>query len=209
MCVSCRADNSQLDAKGFAVFGVVSHGFGVVQQFYSGYGEMCERPGPPQCDGHIAETTLYAEGNSYLNSDFPLLDYATLATVVDDPRGPMPLFPRSHRDFWHKRLGFFPSLLIAGAVLCAAGVLACVVVALRQRFRRKTGGGFSQLNGRSAGRGFVPPTSEVELGAVATGQAVVGSSTFAGAVPPSDNGQGWGAAQAVTSASSGGDDDET
>ena len=87
---------------------------------------------------------------------------------------------------------------------------ACVVVALRQRYRRKTGGGFSQLSGRSApGRGFVPPTSEVELSAVTSGQAAAGSTTFAGALPPSAHGQGWGAAQAVTSASSGGDEDDT
>jgi peptidyl-prolyl cis-trans isomerase A (cyclophilin A) len=63
-------DNSQLDAQGFPPVCEVTSGMEAVDQFYSGYGEA-----PNQ--GLIG-----AQGNAYLNSQFPRLDYIKKATIV-------------------------------------------------------------------------------------------------------------------------------
>ena len=63
-------DNSRLDAMGFSGFGHVIQGMDVVDKLYSGYGEQ-----PDQ--GQIA-----AEGNAYLNKEFPKLDSVEKATIV-------------------------------------------------------------------------------------------------------------------------------
>lgn len=63
-------DNSRLDSQRFAPFGKVISGMEIVDQIYSGYGEM-----PDQ--GQIE-----AEGNSYLEKDFPRLDYIKTARIV-------------------------------------------------------------------------------------------------------------------------------
>jgi peptidyl-prolyl cis-trans isomerase A (cyclophilin A) len=63
-------DNVNLDAQGFAPFGRVVDGMGVVDKIYSGYGE---RP-----DQGLIES----QGNAYLASQFPRLDSIAQATIV-------------------------------------------------------------------------------------------------------------------------------
>lgn len=65
------ADNSRLDADGFAPFGEVTQGMDLVDKFYSGYGS---RNVPDQ--GRIT-----AEGNAYLGKEYPKLDYIKKATI--------------------------------------------------------------------------------------------------------------------------------
>jgi peptidyl-prolyl cis-trans isomerase A (cyclophilin A) len=68
-------DNSNLDGMGFAPFGEVTSGMDVVDQIYNGYGEGAPRgKGPDQ-------GRLQAEGNTYLNKDFPKLDSIKTATI--------------------------------------------------------------------------------------------------------------------------------
>lgn len=70
-------DNSRLDGMRFAPIGEVTEGMGVVDQLYSGYGEGAPNgQGPDQ--GRIA-----TEGNSYLEKDFPQLDYIKSASLVE------------------------------------------------------------------------------------------------------------------------------
>lgn len=71
------ADNSYLDDSGFAPFGKVVEGFESVQKLYSGYGE-----GEPAGNGP-SQSKLYRRGNSYLEAEFPKLDYITTASIVD------------------------------------------------------------------------------------------------------------------------------
>ena len=73
-------DNSNLDAMGFAPFGVVTEGMAVVDSLYKGYGE-----GAPDGMGPDQERAS-AQGNEYLQHDFPKLDYVTKATVLTAPR---------------------------------------------------------------------------------------------------------------------------
>ena len=68
-------DNARLDQRGFAPFGAVVSGMDVVDQFYSEYGE-----GEPRGKGP-AQPRIEAEGNTYLDRDFPKLDYIKRATV--------------------------------------------------------------------------------------------------------------------------------
>ncbi len=71
-----RVDNTYLDRQ-FAPFGqVVGRGMDVVDALYADYGDGAPHgPGPGQ--GRI----LY-EGNAYLKSEFPKLDYIKRATIV-------------------------------------------------------------------------------------------------------------------------------
>jgi peptidyl-prolyl cis-trans isomerase A (cyclophilin A) len=69
------ADNRALDGQGFAPFGQVTSGMSVVKALYSGYGE-----GAPQGNGP-AQGRIQSEGNKYLISAFPKLDYIKKATV--------------------------------------------------------------------------------------------------------------------------------
>jgi peptidyl-prolyl cis-trans isomerase A (cyclophilin A) len=63
-------DNSVLDDSQFAPFGRVVSGMDVVDDIYSGYGEQ-----PNQ-------TAIQAEGNEYLNANFPDLGYVVEATII-------------------------------------------------------------------------------------------------------------------------------
>jgi peptidyl-prolyl cis-trans isomerase A (cyclophilin A) len=63
------ADNVSLDAMGFAPFGKVAEGMDVVQNLYAGYGQT------PQQD------LIQLQGNDYLQSQFPQLDYIKTARV--------------------------------------------------------------------------------------------------------------------------------
>jgi peptidyl-prolyl cis-trans isomerase A (cyclophilin A) len=62
-------DNAFLDGQGFAPFGQVTTGMDIVDKFYAGYGES-----PNQ--GNIQ-----TQGNAYLTSSFPNLDYVKKATI--------------------------------------------------------------------------------------------------------------------------------
>jgi peptidyl-prolyl cis-trans isomerase A (cyclophilin A) len=70
------SDNSRLDGMGFAPFGQVVEGIEVVDRLYGGYGEGAPAGlGPEQ--GRIE-----AEGNAYLDRQFPKLDQVRRATIV-------------------------------------------------------------------------------------------------------------------------------
>ena len=69
-------DNVNLDASGFAPFGHVIEGMEIVDQLYSGYGEGAPRGSGP------AQGQVVSQGNTYLERDFPLLDYVVRATIV-------------------------------------------------------------------------------------------------------------------------------
>ena len=69
-------DNRNLDGMGFSPFGRVSEGMDLVEQLYSGYGE-----GAPHGRGPD-QGRLQAEGNAYLEEEFPKLDYIRKATVL-------------------------------------------------------------------------------------------------------------------------------
>jgi peptidyl-prolyl cis-trans isomerase A (cyclophilin A) len=69
-------DNSSLDAQGFAPFGEVVEGMGVVDAFYAEYGD-----GPPRGDGPY-QAMAAARGNAYLDADFPQLTKVLSATVA-------------------------------------------------------------------------------------------------------------------------------
>lgn len=65
-------NNARLDQMGFAPFGEVTKGMDVVEGLYSGYGEQ---PNQGQ---------ILSQGNKYLKSEFPKLDYIKKATIVKD-----------------------------------------------------------------------------------------------------------------------------
>ncbi len=68
-------DNAGLDGQGFSPFGQVVSGMDVVDAFFKGYGEGAPRgQGPDQ--GRVQ-----TEGNAYLITDFPKLDYVKKATI--------------------------------------------------------------------------------------------------------------------------------
>ncbi len=69
-------DNSRLDNMGFSPFGRVISGMEVVDGLYSGYGEGAPRGRGPD------QGRLQAQGNAYLKSDFPQLDYIVSAELL-------------------------------------------------------------------------------------------------------------------------------
>jgi peptidyl-prolyl cis-trans isomerase A (cyclophilin A) len=70
-------DNFRLDESGFAPFGRVVEGMDVVERLYTGYGE-----GAPNGRGP-SQGQILAEGNVYLQRDFPELDYIERATIEE------------------------------------------------------------------------------------------------------------------------------
>ena len=70
------ADNSVLDKQGFAPFGQVISGMNVVDALYSGYGEGAPSGGGPD------QSRVQSEGNAYLTTAFPKLDYIKSATIA-------------------------------------------------------------------------------------------------------------------------------
>lgn len=68
-------DNSSLDSRGFAPFGEVVAGMEVVDRLYAGYGEGAPRGVGPN------QAKIQLEGNAYLTSQFPQLDYIKKATI--------------------------------------------------------------------------------------------------------------------------------
>jgi peptidyl-prolyl cis-trans isomerase A (cyclophilin A) len=69
-------DNKNLDGIGFSPFGKVVSGMDVVDKLYTGAGE-----GPPGGTGPD-QNRIQAEGNAYLERDFPQLDAVNSATIV-------------------------------------------------------------------------------------------------------------------------------
>jgi peptidyl-prolyl cis-trans isomerase A (cyclophilin A) len=70
------ADNTNLDAMGFPPFGQVVSGMEVVDALYTGYGE-----GSPAGMGPN-QSRLQAEGNAYLDREFPQLDSIKEAKIL-------------------------------------------------------------------------------------------------------------------------------
>ena len=70
------ADNGALDRQGFAPFGQVVSGMNVVDALFSGYGEGAPGGGGPD------QSRVQREGNAYLTTAFPKLDYIKSATIV-------------------------------------------------------------------------------------------------------------------------------
>jgi len=69
-------DNAGLDRQGFAPFGRVVEGMAVVDSLYPGYGEGAPHgTGPDQ--GRVQQ-----EGNAYLRTSFPRLDFVKTARLV-------------------------------------------------------------------------------------------------------------------------------
>lgn len=72
-------NNANLDSMGFAPFGEVEgEGMKVVDSIYNGYGEGAPRGRGP------SQGLMQAQGNSYLQKDFPELDYIKSATIVKE-----------------------------------------------------------------------------------------------------------------------------
>jgi peptidyl-prolyl cis-trans isomerase A (cyclophilin A) len=69
-------DNSRLDGLGFAPFGHVIEGMEAVDRLYSGYGEGAPAGRGPDQD------RIRAEGNVYLEREFPRLDRVVRARIV-------------------------------------------------------------------------------------------------------------------------------
>ncbi len=65
------ADNANLDGQGFSPFAEVTTGMDVVDSIYAGYGES------PQ------QHMIQDQGNEYLTSEFPMLDYIETATIIE------------------------------------------------------------------------------------------------------------------------------
>jgi len=70
------ADNKRLDAHGFAPFGEVVEGMDVVDKLYAGYGD-----GPPKGEG-VDQNKAEAQGNEYIEGNFPKLDKIVTARLV-------------------------------------------------------------------------------------------------------------------------------
>jgi peptidyl-prolyl cis-trans isomerase A (cyclophilin A) len=70
-------DNARLDKDGFAPFGRVVSGMDVVEKLYNVYGE-----GAPSGSGPSQEL-VETEGNSYLEKEFPKLDYIKSAKIAN------------------------------------------------------------------------------------------------------------------------------
>ena len=69
-CFINFGNNASLDSQGFAPFGKVVEGMGVVDSLYSGYGESPD------------QQMIQSQGNKYLVAKFPKLDYIKTARVV-------------------------------------------------------------------------------------------------------------------------------
>jgi cyclophilin family peptidyl-prolyl cis-trans isomerase len=71
-------DNARLDAQGFAPIGRVVEGMDVVDRLYSGYGENAGGGMRAGRQGRV-----FAEGNAYLDREFPKLDRLIKATIME------------------------------------------------------------------------------------------------------------------------------
>jgi peptidyl-prolyl cis-trans isomerase A (cyclophilin A) len=80
-------DNASLDAQNFPPFGQVTSGMEVVQQLYSGYGDLPEMGGRGPSQERIA-----SGGEGYLRANFPKLDSIKSATAIS-PAATTPATP--------------------------------------------------------------------------------------------------------------------
>jgi peptidyl-prolyl cis-trans isomerase A (cyclophilin A) len=69
-------NNSALDAQGFSPLGRVVEGMEVVDRLYAAYGEGAPRGAGPD------QGRIQAEGNAYLEREFPKLDFIKRATIL-------------------------------------------------------------------------------------------------------------------------------
>ena len=76
MFINYADRNSFLDSQGFSPIGEVASGMEVVDSLYNGYGE-----GAPQGKGPD-QGRIQSQGNRYLKSSFPNLDYILSAKIV-------------------------------------------------------------------------------------------------------------------------------
>jgi peptidyl-prolyl cis-trans isomerase A (cyclophilin A) len=74
--INYNDENYRLDASGFSPFGKVVEGMEVVDALFAGYGEGAPRGGGP------AQDRVQGEGNTYLNKDYPQLDFVKTARVA-------------------------------------------------------------------------------------------------------------------------------
>jgi peptidyl-prolyl cis-trans isomerase A (cyclophilin A) len=70
-------DNSRLDGMGFAPIGEVVEGMSVVDSLHAGYGEGAPRGRGPD------QGRIQGEGNAYLESEFPDIDWIRRAALVE------------------------------------------------------------------------------------------------------------------------------
>jgi len=70
-------NNSMLDSQGFSPIGKVIEGMEVVDKLYGGYGEGAPRGKGP------SQAKIQQEGNVYLKSSFPELDYIKKARIIE------------------------------------------------------------------------------------------------------------------------------
>jgi homoserine O-acetyltransferase len=70
-------DNKRLDAEGFAPFGEITSGVGVVDHLYAGYDESAGGGMRAGKQGAIER-----EGNAHLTRDFPRLDYIRRCRLI-------------------------------------------------------------------------------------------------------------------------------
>ena len=70
-------DNSRLDGMGFSPIGEVVDGMDVVDSLHAGYGESAPRGRGPD------QGRIHREGNTYLESEFPDLDWIRRAKIVE------------------------------------------------------------------------------------------------------------------------------
>lgn len=75
------ADNKRLDTRGFSPFGKVVSGMEVIDRLYSGYGEGAPRGSGPD------QARIEAEGNAYLDKNFPRLDSIKSAKIDQGKEG--------------------------------------------------------------------------------------------------------------------------
>jgi peptidyl-prolyl cis-trans isomerase A (cyclophilin A) len=73
--INLRDNRDSLDRSGFAPFGTVTSGLDLVETLYDSYGDM-----PPAGMGPDP-SRLQLQGNEYLESHFPRLDYIKKATI--------------------------------------------------------------------------------------------------------------------------------
>jgi len=75
------ADNSRLDAQGFAPIGRVVEGMDVVDRLYAGYGEGA---GGGLRGGKQGK--ILAGGNAHLDAEFPKLDRILRVRILEEPK---------------------------------------------------------------------------------------------------------------------------
>lgn len=73
-------DNRRLDTMGFAPIGEVVEGMDVIESLHSGYGEGAPRGRGPD------QSRIHAEGNAYLDREYPELDAVRRARIEDEPQ---------------------------------------------------------------------------------------------------------------------------